>query len=37
MHQKEFADKIKLILSNDSSITGMAVGGSWLTNEMDEF
>ena len=37
MHQKKFADKIKLILSNDNSIIGMAVGGSWLTNEVDEF
>jgi predicted nucleotidyltransferase len=37
MDQKEFAERIKEILSNDISIIGMTAGGSWLTNEFDEF
>ena len=37
MIQKEFAEKARSILNEDLSVTGLAVGGSWLTNEMDEF
>ena len=37
MKQIEFADRTKKILEGDHSVIGLAVGGSWLTNEMDEF
>ncbi len=35
--QQEFAQKCVSILQNDESVIGLAVAGSWLTNEMDEF
>lgn len=37
MIQKEFADKAKKILEPDDNVIGLAVAGSWLTNEIDEF
>lgn len=37
MIQEVFANKAKLILASDPNVTGVAVGGSWLTNELDEF
>lgn len=37
MIQQEFAERIKKILVNDDSVFGLAAGGSWITNEMDEF
>jgi hypothetical protein len=37
MKQIEFADRAKDLLINDKSVIGLAVGGSWLTNEIDEF
>src|SRR5687768_6453252 len=37
MIQKVFAEKVVSILRNDISIVGLAVAGSWLTNEIDEF
>ncbi|TCO29239.1 hypothetical protein EV200_102662 [Pedobacter psychrotolerans] len=35
--QLEFANKAKIILSQDENVIGLAVAGSWLTNEIDEF
>lgn len=32
-----FAERAKSILANDENVMGLAVGGSWLTNEIDEF
>lgn len=37
MIQKEFAGKVVEIVKNDSNIIGLAVGGSWITNELDEY
>ncbi|HEX8574889.1 MAG TPA: hypothetical protein VF677_01205 [Flavobacterium sp.] len=37
MIQKEFADRATAILKNDQNVIGLAVAGSWLTNEMDVF
>lgn len=37
MAQIEFADRTKRILEEDTSVIGLAVGGSWLTDEIDEF
>jgi hypothetical protein len=37
MIQKQFADKVTSIVKADPSIIGLAVAGSWLTNEIDEF
>jgi hypothetical protein len=37
MIQREFADKAKTILEPDDDVIGLAVAGSWLTNEIDEF
>ncbi|MFC3559611.1 hypothetical protein [Pedobacter jamesrossensis] len=37
MIQQEFANKAKTILEPDSNVIGLAVAGSWLTNELDEF
>ncbi|WP_121356335.1 aminoglycoside 6-adenylyltransferase [Flavisolibacter nicotianae] len=37
MLQKEFAGKAAEILKEDENVIGLAVAGSWLTNEMDEF
>jgi len=37
MIQTEFANKAIKILQEDKSVIGLAVAGSWLTNEIDEF
>ncbi len=37
MIQQNFADKAKTILETDDNVIGLAVAGSWLTNELDEF
>ena len=36
MIQKEFAERMIAMLKEDNSVTGLAAGGSWITNEMDE-
>ena len=35
--QKEFAGKVVDIVKNDSNVIGLAVAGSWITNELDEY
>ncbi|WP_394971387.1 hypothetical protein [uncultured Croceitalea sp.] len=37
MIQQEFAIKAKEILEKDEEVIGLAVGGSWLTNEIDQY
>lgn len=37
MIQEEFARKVAAIVQHDSSVIGLAVAGSWLTGEMDEY
>lgn len=37
MIQKQFAERLVDIAKDDKSIVGVAVAGSWLTNEIDEF
>ncbi|MEI9807926.1 MAG: nucleotidyltransferase domain-containing protein [Bacteroidota bacterium] len=37
MIQKQFAARAAEILKEDRSVIGLAVAGSWLTDEMDEF
>lgn len=37
MIQKEFAFNAQRILEKEPSVIGLAVGGSWLTDELDEF
>lgn len=37
MIQAEFANRAKTILEADDNVIGLAVAGSWLTNEIDEF
>lgn len=37
MIQKEFADRIVEIIKTDTSVIGLAVAGSWITDEIDEF
>ncbi|WP_235527378.1 nucleotidyltransferase domain-containing protein [Pedobacter sp. Leaf41] len=37
MMQLEFAQKAKEIFSKNENVTGLAVGGSWLSNKIDEF
>lgn len=37
MVQIEFANRAKKILESDSDVIGLAVGGSWLSHEIDEF
>jgi predicted nucleotidyltransferase len=37
MIQTEFATRAGEILKEDKSVIGLAVAGSWLTNEIDEF
>ena len=37
MIQAEFANRAKTILEPDDNVIGLAVAGSWLTNEIDEF
>ncbi len=35
--QQQFAQRAKEILEKDESVIGLAVAGSWLTHELDEF
>ena len=37
MVHAEFAYRAKMTLETDENVIGLAVAGSWLTNEMDEF
>ena len=37
MIQQDFAERVKKILAKDDSVIGLAVGGSWINNEIDEF
>ncbi len=37
MIQEQFAEQVRKIVQEDASVIGLAVAGSWLTNEMDEF
>lgn len=37
MIQVEFTNRAKAILEKDNSVLGLAVGGSWLTKQIDEF
>jgi predicted nucleotidyltransferase len=37
MIQKEFANKVVEIIKKDSNVIGLAAGGSWITNELDEY
>ena len=37
MIQQEFAINAKKVLEKDKEVIGLAVGGSWLTKEIDEF
>jgi predicted nucleotidyltransferase len=37
MTQKAFADRTTEVLKSDKNVIGLAVAGSWLTNEIDEF
>ncbi len=35
--QKEFADKVVEIVKTDANVIGLAVAGSWITDELDEY
>ena len=37
MLQKEFADKVVGMVKNDPEVIGLAAGGSWISNELDEY
>ncbi len=37
MIQIEFANNVVKKLKTDESVIGLAVGGSWITNELDEY
>src|SRR5262245_60870444 len=37
MIQQEFANKVISISQQDPSLIGLAIGGSWITNELDEY
>ncbi|SHE98615.1 aminoglycoside 6-adenylyltransferase [Flavisolibacter ginsengisoli] len=37
MIQRQFAERAKEVIETDENVIGLAVAGSWLTNEMDEF
>ena len=37
MIQLEFANKAKSILEKEENVIGFAAGGSWITNELDNF
>jgi hypothetical protein len=37
MIQKDFANKVVELIKNDESVLGLAVAGSWITDEMDEY
>lgn len=35
--QRKFADNVVEVVGDDDNVVGLAVAGSWLTNEIDEF
>ena len=35
--QAAFAERVKKLVQEDPSVTGLAVAGSWITNEIDEY
>ncbi len=37
MMQKEFADTVTAIVKKDTNVIGLAVAGSWITDEIDEY
>jgi predicted nucleotidyltransferase len=37
MIQKNFAERVVKMVRNDTNVLGLAVAGSWITNEIDEF
>lgn len=37
MVQKQFAENVKQIVSKDDKVVGLAVAGSWLTGEIDDY
>jgi hypothetical protein len=37
MIQQQFVNNVLKIIKKDENIIGLAVGGSWLTNELDEY
>ena len=37
MIQVEFANRARTILETNEDVVGLAVGGSWLTNQIDEY
>ena len=37
MIQKEFIDRLVPLVKADPSVIGLAAGGSWITNELDEY
>ncbi len=37
MIQKEFTDKVVEIVKGDTNVIGLAVAGSWITDELDEY
>jgi predicted nucleotidyltransferase len=37
MIQKEFADRVKRMVQKDENIIGLAVAGSWISDELDEY
>lgn len=37
MIQQQFAERAKQVLATDPEVIGLAVAGSWVTNEIDEF
>ena len=34
---KEFVSNVIKVIKNDENVLGLAIGGSWITNEIDEF
>jgi predicted nucleotidyltransferase len=37
MIQKEFAERVRKIIQEDENIIGLAVAGSWINDELDEY
>jgi len=37
MIQQQFAKRVAALLENDPNVTGLAVAGSWITNEIDPY
>ncbi len=37
MIQKEFVNKVTALVKEDPNVIGLAIGGSWITSELDEF